>query len=132
MRELEKTAQQIMSQFETITWFTYRRTLEQSLPSSKLTSDSGWGCMLRTGQMLLFQGLIRHCLGKDFNYREALTDKHKMVQLNKYYRLLGLFMDNIDDSRLSPFGIHSIGRVGLTHGRKPGDWYGPQAICNVL
>lgn len=41
-------------------------------------------------------------------------------------------MDNIDDSRLSPFGIHSIGRVGLTHGRRPGDWYGPQAICNVL
>lgn len=26
--ELEKIAQQIMSQFETITWFTYRRNLE--------------------------------------------------------------------------------------------------------
>jgi cysteine protease ATG4 len=41
-------------------------------------------------------------------------------------------MDNIDDERRAPFGIHSIARVGLSHKRKPGDWYGPQAISNVL
>ena len=53
-------------------------------------------------------------------------------QVNAYYRLLSLFMDNVTDSQYSPFGIHSIARVGLSYKRKPGDWYGPQAISNVL
>lgn len=52
--------------------------------------------------------------------------------LNKYYRLIALFLDNVESDQTSPFGIHSIARVGITHRRKPGDWYGPQAICNVL
>ena len=34
-------------------------------------------------------------------------------------------MDNIESEYVSPFGIHSIARVGLTYRRKPGDWYGP-------
>ena len=54
------------------------------------------------------------------------------MQLNKYYKLLGLFMDNIENQHVSPFGIHSIAKVGHDYRRKPGDWYGPQAICNVL
>ena len=41
-------------------------------------------------------------------------------------------MDNIESDYVSPFGIHSIAREGLKLRRKPGDWYGPQAICNVL
>ena len=41
-------------------------------------------------------------------------------------------MDNIESQHVSPFGIHSIAQVGVTYRRKPGDWYGPQAICNVL
>lgn len=41
-------------------------------------------------------------------------------------------MDNIESEEKSPFGIHNIAKVGLTYRRKPGDWYGPQAICNVL
>lgn len=41
-------------------------------------------------------------------------------------------MDNIETEYVSPFSIHCIARVGLTFRRKPGDWYGPQAICNVL
>jgi len=71
-------------------------------------------------------------LGDSFRYQEALADPDKRLLLNKYYKLLGLFMDNIESDHVSPFGIHGISRVGLTYRRKPGDWYGPQAICNVL
>ena len=71
-------------------------------------------------------------MGDSFRYQEALEDPSKRIQLNKYYKLLGLFMDNIESEYVSPFGIHSIAREGLKLRRKPGDWYGPQAICNVL
>ena len=82
--------------------------------------------------MLLFQGLQRHVLGDRFRYQDVVHNKEKRVELNKYYRVLGLFMDNIESQHVSPFGIHSIAQVGLSYRRKPGDWFGPQAICNVL
>jgi hypothetical protein len=40
---------EIEDAFESITWFTYRAGIEQSLHGSNKTSDAGWGCMLRTG-----------------------------------------------------------------------------------
>lgn len=52
--------------FQSITWFSYRRRIERPLLGSDLYSDAGWGCMLRTGQMILFQALVRHVLGDNF------------------------------------------------------------------
>ena len=53
----------LKQQFEAITWFTYRDCLEQPLNNSSLRSDQGWGCMVRTGQMILFHALKRHLIG---------------------------------------------------------------------
>ena len=39
--------------FRSITWFTYRDSLEFGIAGSKEKSDAGWGCMIRTGQMIL-------------------------------------------------------------------------------
>lgn len=81
--------------------------------------------MVRTGQMMLCSALVRHELGDTYKYNVNGKSSNLLLtsrvgvgyedkqQLLRYNKLLSLFMDNITDGCVSPFGIHKIAEVGI-------------------
>ncbi|XP_034941002.1 cysteine protease ATG4B isoform X2 [Chelonus insularis] len=118
MTELEIIRREIQSKL----WFTYRKGF---IPiggnSAAFTSDKGWGCMLRCGQMVLAQALVCLHLGRDWQWTPETRD-------STYLQILSRF----EDRRTAPFSIHQIALMGATEGKEVGQWFGPNTIAQVL
>lgn len=119
-------------------WFTYRCDFPSMDPYG-ITSDAGWGCMLRATQMLLAQSLRMHYKGRDWrpsttNFRQSLSYRRSDPFVRS---LLTWFADfpssNSFDSGDSMYSLHNMVAVGLTkYDKLPGEWYGPGTACYVL
>ncbi|CAO2588207.1 Cysteine protease ATG4C [Lemmus lemmus] len=138
-------------------WLTYREEFPQ-IEASALTTDCGWGCTLRTGQMLLAQGLILHFLGRAWtsntvkkftaSFEASLSGERELrtpaVSLKEtiekhpddlaaqneicHRKIVSWF----GDSPVSVFGLHRLIEFGKKSGKKAGDWYGPAVVAHIL
>ncbi|KDQ17504.1 hypothetical protein BOTBODRAFT_53103 [Botryobasidium botryosum FD-172 SS1] len=91
------------------------------------TSDTGWGCMLRTGQSLLANALIHLHLSRDWRRPPypAMTSEYAM-----YVRILTWFFDS--PSPLCPFGVHRMALAGKDLGKDVGSWFGPSTAAGAI
>ena len=84
------------------------------------SSDTGWGCMIRSGQSLLANSLATLRYG-----RERRKDDNMEAQKE----LLALFADTPE----APFGIHKMVEHGAQAcGKHPGEWFGPSAAARCI
>uniref|UniRef100_A0A673LZ85 Cysteine protease n=1 Tax=Sinocyclocheilus rhinocerous TaxID=307959 RepID=A0A673LZ85_9TELE len=157
--------------FTSRVWLTYREEFP-ALPGSTITSDCGWGCTLRAGQMILAQALLLHILGRDWTWSEALTlepldtetwtssaarrlvatleasiqgERAQVTQpmcaaqggaeeadsylQEAYHRTVVSWFGDAPSAQL---GIHRLVQLGMTSGKRAGDWYGPAVVAHIL
>lgn len=109
-----------------------------------LTTDAGWGCMLRTGQSLLANALLQVHLGRDWKrshppvkapeapleYEEQEAWREERHRYATYVKILSWFMD--DPSSGCPFGVHRMAREGKRLGKEVGEWFGPSTAAGAV
>jgi cysteine protease ATG4 len=126
-------------------WFTYRKDFVPLRGNPKYTSDCGWGCMLRSGQMMMAQALVQHHFTRSWSLLRSLKNKS---DLDLYRDIVSLFNDRPKLAEC-PFGLHNLLEIAdesATHtsdtasnvvastGRssRVGTWFGPTAVCLLL
>ncbi|KAK4086811.1 hypothetical protein Purlil1_8761 [Purpureocillium lilacinum] len=96
------------------------RIMSQLSEQDGFSSDSGWGCMIRSGQGLLANTMSMVRLGRDWRRGKCPQEER---------RLISLFAD---DPR-APYSIHSfVDHGAIACGKYPGEWFGPSATARCI
>lgn len=102
-----------------IQYFSYRNKI--SVPLANFAdNDIGWGCMIRTGQMMLCQALtqaLSQQLSQTSNYKNKNKDE-----------IISLFFDYPE----ADFSIHKITDCGARYHIPVGKWFNPTGLGYTL
>ncbi|CAH0557586.1 unnamed protein product [Brassicogethes aeneus] len=116
-----KDLKEIRKDISSKLWFTYRKCFVPIGGDNGLTTDRGWGCMLRCGQMVLAQAIMVSQLGRDWLWDKRTKDQTYLKIVHKF-----------EENKSSPYSIHQIALTGESEGKCVGEWFGPNTVAQVL
>lgn len=111
-------------------WFTYRCDFPPLNPYN-LTSDAGWGCMLRSAQMMLVQALRMHYVGRGYKPAKSTVQRRSQMFLQDLF----MWMADFPSANTTGcyFSLHNMVAVGMArYETLPGEWFGPGTACYVM
>jgi hypothetical protein len=97
--------ERLRDDFRSHIWVSYRRGFTEL---GGFSTDVGWGCTLRTGQMLAVEALLRHQLGRAWRHREGSPPPRALL------RVLSLISES--QAEQAALSIHSICSRGKLYG----------------
>eukprot|EP01105_Mastigella_eilhardi_P011168 TRINITY_DN2580_c0_g1_i4.p1 TRINITY_DN2580_c0_g1~~TRINITY_DN2580_c0_g1_i4.p1 ORF type:complete len:204 (-),score=33.52 TRINITY_DN2580_c0_g1_i4:381-992(-) len=104
--------------FRTV-WFSYRRDFPPIEGPQRLTTDAGWGCTLRSAQMMFSQCLLTTLLGTGWKLGD---NKLPAGVTSTICEVIKWFADTPD----SPYSIQNLCKAGnFILGKNGTDWYSP-------
>lgn len=109
-------------------WFTYRCDFPCIEPYG-ITSDAGWGCMLRALQMMCGQAIRLHYKSRDWRPPSGPQQR----RLDPFVRSILTWFADFPSSKESIYSLHNMVATGFSkYDKLPGEWYGPGTACYVL
>ncbi|KAL7575780.1 hypothetical protein ACA910_003109 [Epithemia clementina (nom. ined.)] len=108
-------------------WFTYRCDFPEIVPYN-LRSDAGWGCMLRSAQMLLGQALRLHYKSRDWRPPQHCSSR----RTDPFMRSVLTWFADFPSTDQCYYSLHNMVAAGLRYDKLPGEWYGPGTACYVI
>lgn len=121
---LPQEAENLVDDVKSRLWITYRRNFPPIDDNLRYTTDRGFGCMIRCGQMVLANALIYKNLGRNWRWSSNGLEANPEI----YTKILKLFQDKEE----CPYSIHNIVRTGQQEGKVIGEWFGPNTIAQAL
>ncbi len=114
------------------------------------TNDSGWGCMIRCGQMILSRAIYKYYKKLKYDSFEALIQTSKYF-LDKpilfeefpeeFFHMISFFLKNNDINTIesdklvgtfSPFSLKSICLNGILCNKGAGEWFSDVNMCYLF
>lgn len=134
--------EQISRFLSNVAWFHYRKhfyPIVQQETLKEITTDGGWGCMIRAGQMMLFVALLKHSHPEKFQLKSPFDGNClKILRLNFFegmsaqglQKLAKSGQGGIPGSRpatdLGTFALQNFVRQAKTHYQlQEGSWFRP-------
>ena len=112
------------------------------------TTDAGWGCTLRVGQMLLANALSFHFFGRGYRRRKPVPGVPGDAKARDLHDALVSWFGDDPDADACPFSIHEVyrwgrGELGDDDAKKknpragvpgvvPGRWLGPCVMAQAI
>ena len=115
------------------------------------TSDAGWGCMIRCGQMLLSRGIYKYYKQMKYDSFNALKETSKFFldnpldinelpepfihMMSTYLKSIDVINNNKDKTLIScysPFSLKSICLNGIICDKSAGEWFSDVNMCYLF
>jgi cysteine protease ATG4 len=108
-------------------WFTYRCDFPEIKPYG-ITTDAGWGCMIRSAQMLLAQALRIHYQSRNWRPPHLLNARRQ----DPFVRSMLTWFADYPSTTDHVYSLHNMVAAGQVYDKLPGEWYGPGSACYVI
>ena len=135
------TLDNFLSKYNKLIYFCYRKNIYPINTRLKISisRDSGWGCMIRCGQMIMSRAIYKYLKSENYTSEKAILETIKYFldipyDINNIPNFFTSIMTrnpyiNTETKILAPFSIQIHCFLGNIYNKYGGEWFSDVNIC---